>query len=505
MGTIKDRIMLWILIFCGIVSVLWFADFWFLSETKRHPIWFPLLSLALFWGVYRSIANWMLYYFISPEPTDSPEILSAERPTHAPTVDVFTTAMPGEPFEMFAETLRAIQNIQTPHQTFLLDGGNDEALIKLCQELHVTHVNCQEVQGAKAGKINYCLKHYSTSEIVFIIDPDHRPKPDLLHRVLPFFRDPHIGFVQVVQAYYNGSQSFVAEAADEQTFGFYGPTLMALNGLEIPTAIGANCIFRRKALDSIQGHAEHLAEDALTSMRIHAKGWKSVYYPYRGTEGLVPEDLGTFFKQQYKWTTGMFYLLFHEYFRLFKSFNWKAKIHYFNAGTFYFGGVASFLTLFFPIFLLLSRQYAVEFDLIEFFIHLFPYSITTFFTYIYLQRYYTHEREKRLPWRSMVLEKSTWHIYVMGFLSALLQKKVQYFPTPKNSDRSPMPLLVLPNLLIIALSIWAVIFGFVGYPNLEGGTALMIIFALLNILLLIPITAIAIIPQWNWRRSHAKS
>lgn len=498
-----ERILLWTLIVFGLLSVLWFADFWFFSSARRDPIWFPLLSVAIFWGIYRSVANWCLYFFLTPEPVllkQQPAFIDADT---LPSVDVLTTAMPGEPFDMFAETLRHIQGMSTPHKTFLLDGGNDPQLMELCRSLGVNHVDCRGVGGAKAGKINYCLRSFSTAEIVLVIDPDHRPRPDLLARILPYFQASQVGFVQIVQAYYNGKNSFVADAADEQTYGFYGPTLMSLNGLGIPTAIGANCVFRRKALDSIGGHAEHLAEDALTSMRIHAAGWSSVYYPYRGSYGLVPEDLASFFKQQYKWATGMFYLFFYEYPRLLFKFTWPARIHYFNAGTFYFGGVATFMTLFLPVFFLFSREYAVEFGLVEFLVHILPYMLTTLTTYLFLQRFYTHTQERRIPWRSLALEKGSWHIFTMGFVSALLRKKVQYIPTPKESNRAPMPILVLPHLFAILLSVGAVLFGFFGYPRIEGGTALMMFFAVLNIAFLFPITVLAFFPRWNWRENHA--
>lgn len=498
-----NRLLLWTLIVLGLFSVLWFADFWFFSDARRDPLWFPMLSVAIFWGIYRSVANWFLYFFLTPEPVNphaKPESLQAGV---VPSVDVLTTAMPGEPFAMFMETLHAIQKIETPHRTFLLDGGNDPNLIQLCQSLGVNHVDCRNIGGAKAGKINYCLKNLSNAEIVLVIDPDHRPRADIFTRILPYFADPKVGFVQIVQAYYNGKNSFVANAADEQTYGFYGPALMSLNGLGIPTAIGANCVFRRKALDSIGGHAEHLAEDALTSMRIHAEGWTSVYYPYRGSHGLVPEDLASFFKQQYKWATGMFYLFFYEYPRLVSQFSWPAKVHYFNAGTYYFGGVSTFMTLVLPVYFLFSREYAVEFGLFEFLLHLLPYMFTTLSTYFILQRFYTHSQEKRVPWRSLVLEKGSWHIFAMGFVSAILRKKVQYIPTPKESDRAPMPILVLPHIFAIILSAGAVLFGFFGYPRIEGGTALMMFFAALNIAFLLPVTFIALLPRFNWRGNHA--
>jgi len=492
-----DRVPLFLLTGLGLFSVLYFADFWFLSEARRDPAFFAVLSFAVFWGVYRSLVNWGLYFFIHKDPVHpSTEI------TESLSVDVLTTAMPGEPFSMFQDTLQAIQSMETPHNTYLLDGGNDPQLKKLCESLGVNHINCMGIEGAKAGKLNFCLENYAKSEVVFIIDPDHRPRPDLLTKTLPFFAKPEIGFVQIVQAYYNGNQSFVASAAAEQTFGFYGPTLMGLNGLGIPTAIGANCIFRRKALDSIGGHAIHLAEDALTSMRIHARGWKSAYMPYRGTSGLVPDDLAGFFKQQYKWATGMFYLLLHEYPRLFKHFSWPARFHYFNAGTFYLNGLATFLILLLPVWFLFMQVFAVEFPLPEFLGHIAPYALSNLGTYIFVQRWYTHKSEKRIPWRSLALEKGSWHVYLMAFLSLILNRRVEYLPTPKESQKQASPKMVIPHIAAIVLSLSAVSYAFLTYHRLDDGTLLMMAFALLNVLFLLPTTLVALFPSLNWRSSH---
>ena len=486
-----DRVQLLVMIAAGYLSATYFAEFWFFSPARRHPVYFALLSFAIFWGIYRSLINWYIYFFITPPPPRAT--------TRSYQVDVLTTAMPGEPFAMFEQTLTAIQSMRHPHRCFLLDGGNDPALRALCERLGVQHIDCTGVGGAKAGKINHCLQHHGRGEIVLVIDPDHRPRPDLLDRALPWFDDDRIGFVQVVQAYYNTGESFIAEGAAEETFGFYGPTQMGLNGLGIATAIGANCIFRRAALDSIGGHAVHLAEDALTSMRLHAQGWRSVYLPYRGSSGLVPADLRSFFKQQFKWSAGMFYLLFREYPRLFRRFDAAARPHYFFAGTFYFGGLATFLTLVLPIWFLFFRVFAVEFELREFALHLLPYAAAVFLSHVFAQRWYTHSSERRFPWRSLVLEKATWHVYLMGLISGVLNRKVEYLPTPKGSDRASMPRLVLPNLAIIALSAAAIAFALLTYPRLDDGTLLMIAFAAINIALLTPVTWVALFPRWNWR------
>jgi len=486
-----DRVRLLAVIGFGLLGVLYFGEFWFFGDYRRRPILFTLLSFAVFWGVFRSLINAYIHFFITP---------ALARPaTRSYSVDVLVTAMPGEPFAMFEETLTAVQALETPHRTYLLDGGNDRALAALAARLGIVHVDCRNIPGAKAGKINHCLRHHANGEIVFILDPDHRPRPDVLTRALGHFDDAQVGFVQVVQAYYNTAESFVANAAAEETFGFYGPTQMGLSGLGIATAIGANCIFRRAALDSIGGHAEHLAEDALTSMRLHAHGWRSVYLPYRGSSGLVPADLRTFYRQQLKWATGMFYLLFREYPRLFRRFPAVAKAHYFFAGTFYFNGLATFLTLLLPVVFLSLQVFAVEFPIDEFLLHLAPYMAGVVLSHAFVQRYYTHTSERRIPWRSMVLEKGTWHVYLLGLVAGLCHRKVEYVPTPKAMDRGPMWRLVVPHLAAAGLSAAAIVFALATYARLDDGTWLMMGFAALNILTLAPITVLGLFPQLNGR------
>lgn len=52
----------------------------------------------------------------------------------------------------------------------------------------------------------------------------------------------------------------MATGAAEQTYAFYGPSQISFHGMGCAVAIGANCTFRRKALESIGGHDIGLAE-----------------------------------------------------------------------------------------------------------------------------------------------------------------------------------------------------------------------------------------------------
>jgi len=484
--TLKDRIFLIILVTLAIESVIYLADWWFLGSHKKNMAFFPILSFALFWPIFRGVYTWIIYLFIDVPDMD-------KKVKEGIKVDVFTTAMPGEPYNMFEETLIAIQNIKYPHNTYLLDGGNDEKLIALCKKLGVNHIDSRDIPGAKAGKVNNCLFNHSDGEFVFIIDPDHIPKEDFFHKVLPHFEDEKVGFVQVVQAYYNTDESIVAYGAAEETFGFYGPMQMALNGLKIPTAIGANCTFRRSALLKVGGHAQDLAEDALTSMRIHSEGYKSVYLPYRGSRGLVPADLRSFFKQQLKWSNGMFNLLFKRYPKLFFKFNLSAKIHYLFAGTFYFNGVSILLMTVLPILFLFFQIYAIEMKLTDFALHMIPYIVFSMAINFYIQKWYTNEHEKGFPIKSMILDRGSWFIYVTSLYFSIIGKNIPYLPTPKTTVAGGAPELIKPHVFMSILSLLAILFVPVSYYRIDGGTILMMGFAAINIILSLPIIYIGFV------------
>lgn len=491
-----EKIVLLVLVVVAIQALAHFAEFWFLGDHRKIWWLFAILSFAIFWQPMRSLVDWAVYLCArSPKTPEQPT------QTGAATVDVVTTAMPGEPFEMFEVSLAALAAMRHPHRTFLLDGGNDPALQALCGKLGIEHVDCTGIGGAKAGKVNHALSTRCKGEFVLVIDPDHIAHPEFLDRALAAFEDDGVGFVQVVQAYHNLRESWVAHGAAEQTFGFYGPTLIGLHGLGIPTAIGANCLFRREALDSIGGHAVHLAEDALTSMRLHAEGWRSVYLPWRASHGLVPADLTAYFKQQTKWATGMFRLFLDELPSLWKRFPTSARIHYPLAGLFYISGLVAAISILLPIPLLFFQTYAIEMGVVEFLAHALPYLVASGFVHAWVQRWYSHGSEAGIPWRSMLLEKGTWHVYTMAFWHAIRGREVPYLPTPKTRGSQSALQWVWPHWVVIAASLAAVGWALATYHRFEEGTLLMIGFALANSMLLAPVAWTGTFPPKAGRKS----
>ncbi len=438
------------LICCGMLSMVLFI-LWFVNP--EHVGWQPiywLLTLALFFKLGKMIHEWYHYWSVSIPP--------APLSTKVWKVDVLTTACPGEPQEMIIRTLKAMVKIKYPHTNYLCDEGDDQILKNICNELGVIHVTRKEKIDAKAGNINNALKQ-ATGDICVVLDPDHQPIEEFLDRVLPYFEDDKIGFVQCVQGYSNQSESFIAKGAAEQTYHFYGPMMMSMNTYGTVQAIGANCTFRRKALDSIGGHAAGLSEDMHTAMQLHAKGWKSLYIPEVLTRGLVPATLSAYYKQQLKWSRGTFELLFRTYPILFKKFTWRQKIHYLTIPMYFLLGLVNFIDILIPLLALCFAQVPWEINLGDFALFFFPLCGLSLIIRLYAQRWLLEKHEIGFHMAGGLLRTASWWIFLIGFLYTIFKIKVPYIPTPKEEAHQNYWKLSIPNISVLIICVAAVSYG----------------------------------------------
>jgi cellulose synthase (UDP-forming) len=439
----RDRAGLVLLTSAGGAAVLVLGNWWFRPEHVGQPLLYVLLSLAFWYGIARIVIGWVNY-------------LGMRRAPHRPPpagmrVAIFTTSSPGEPLEMFNRTLAACSRIRYPHTTYLLDDTRDARFRQAAERFGARHLELVGIPGAKAGKINRALE-LTAEEFILVLDPDHIPFPEFLDRVLGHFDDPKMGFVQVCQAYYNQHRSFVAAGAAEQTYAYYGPTLMGMNGHGAAVAIGANCTFRRSALESIGGHGIGLAEDLVTSIRLHAAGWRSVYVPEIVSRGLVPEDLGSFYKQQLKWTRGVFEVVFAELPRLFRRLTWRQRFTYGTMGTYYLSGVTTPVYLVFPyLFLWLGIQpMRVPFE--DFLTTAGPVALFGLLVYLFAQRWLCHpEVERGIHWRGLMLKIACWPIFLTGTINAIGRAEIPYIPTSKEAVKGRFFRLAWPHLLLAAV------------------------------------------------------
>ncbi len=393
------------------------------------------------------------------------------------TVDVLTTACPGEPRGMILRTLRAMKAIRYPHRDVLCDEGDDPLLREACRQLGITHVTRKIKTDAKAGNINNALAQ-CTGEIAVVLDPDHEPSPDLIDRVLGYFEDEGVGFVQSVQAYRNQKDSFVADGAAKQTYLFYGPIMIGMHAYGTTQAIGANCVFRRAALDSIGGHATGLAEDMHTTMCLYSKGWRSVYIPEILTRGLVPSTLSAYCKQQLKWSFGSVELLLQKYPKLWRGMTGWQRLQYLMGPLYFTRGLFAAIDLAVPIVCLFFGAVAMRVDLQGFFGMYAPVAIVATVVRQLTQCWTIEERERGAHLIGGLLGAGCWFVFLQGFVCAITRRHLTYHPTPKGDDIVDSWRLVVPNLAAAALSLAAIGYGLT--VDWTPFSLFMAAFALLN-------------------------
>jgi cellulose synthase (UDP-forming) len=267
-----------------------------------------------------------------------------------------------------------------------------------------------------------------------------------------------------------------------------------MHGTGTSVAIGANCTFRRKALDSIGGHGLGLAEDLVTSIRLHGAGWKSCYVPEVLSRGLVPADLDSFLRQQLKWSRGVHDVLLHEYPRAFRRLSVHQKISYLMIGSYYVVGLTTLIYMSIPlIYLWFGAQPAVIL-LADFLKHGLPIGILGAVIYRFTQRWLCDPvRERGWHWRGTLLKIGSWNVFLRGLVLAIRGVEVPYIPTRKERHRGNFWTLARVPLLTIMLSIvtivWTVIRQLFFVPESEvlittEVTAGMVMFLMINIVLM---------------------
>lgn len=445
-----ERFTLRLMILLGVCSTGYLLLCLFRHSQVGYAPFYWVLMAGITFNCLRLLHEWYHYFSISIPATPPPQ--------HAFTVDIFTTFCAGEPHAMIVETLTAIQAIRYPHTTYLCDEANDPYLAEVCRQLGVVHVTRSNRINAKAGNINNALQ-YATGELCVVLDPDHVPAPDFLDHIVHHFNNPEVGFVQVVQAYSNMGDSLVAKGAAQQTFQFYGPIMATMNSYGTVLAIGANCTFRRAALNSIGGHAAGLAEDMHTAMQLHAKQWKSVYVPAVLTRGLVPSTLSAYYAQQLKWSRGVFELFVTTYPKLFSRFTWRQRLHYGTIPFHYFSGVVFFINFLIPILSLITGLIPFRMDMVDFALLGLPVIASVILVRHFVQRWVMEETERGFHIVGGLLFIGTWWVHILGLVYTLLRKKVPYIPTPKDDSGPDNWRLNIPNLLVLLASAGAIVYG----------------------------------------------
>lgn len=272
------------------------------------PLWLLELHAAASLGIF-TFSLWDTDSATVPLPLDSCELTIAVLiPTY------------NEPAEVLLPTVAAAVALEPAHETWVLDDGLREWVREVAESLGARYLTRSDHSHAKAGNLNHAIGTLDV-DLVAILDADHVVTADFLRHTLGYFEDPKIAVVQTPQDFYNvnsfehdRNRSWLwrqrrSYAFNEQQL-FYRAIQPGKNRWGAAFWCGTNAVVRVAALRDVGGVAdETVTEDIHTSLRMHRKGWRTVYHNEVLAYGLAARDAEQYQSQRLRWGTGAMQLL----------------------------------------------------------------------------------------------------------------------------------------------------------------------------------------------------
>lgn len=270
------------------------------------------LGLGLFGAECYALLILLLGYLQSAWPLRRQPIALPDNRNEWPTVDVFIPTY-NESLDIVRPTVFAAQNLDWPAdklRIYLLDDGRREAFREFAEATGVTYMTRDDNRHAKAGNLNRALAR-SDGDFVAIFDCDHMPVRSFLQTNMGWMlADPSCALVQTPHHFFSPDPlernlGTFRRVPNEGRL-FYG-LIQDGNDLWNATFFCGSCaILRRGPLEEVGGIAvETVTEDAHTALKLHRRGYNSVYVNIVQAAGLATESLAGHIGQRIRWARGM--------------------------------------------------------------------------------------------------------------------------------------------------------------------------------------------------------
>lgn len=359
----------------------------------------------------------------------------------------------GEPLDVIARTAAAARDMWGTHTTWILDDGDSDEVRDLAAGLGVNYLRRLTGSGAKAGNINHALSAVKC-DFFCIFDADFVPKPEFLYETLPFFGDANVAFVQTPQSYGN-LHNLISRGAGYMQTVFYRFIQPGRNHFNAAFCVGTNVVFRRAAIDDVGGmYTDSKSEDVWTSLMIHERGWRSVYIPEVLAVGDAPDTIEAYTKQQLRWATGGFEILFtHNPLNPRHPLTIDQRLMYLVTATHYLTGIM-------PGVLMLVPALEIFFDLRPVTLGTSVLSWFLFYAGFYLMQvvlaFYTLGSFR---WQVLLLAAASFPIYHQALVNAFIGKEQKWHVTGARTKKASPFTFIRPQVYLFT---FLVLTGLVG-------------------------------------------
>lgn len=435
------------------VLVTLYYLYWRVTQTLNMNV--PILAWSL-WGaeVFGALTTF-LFYFTVWRPINRKQ----PKPLEGRSVDVLIPTL-NESVAVLRTTLLACNDIEYPHRTLVLDDGGRDEVRQLAEELGCVYLARDEHKHAKAGNLNFGLKH-SEAEFVAVFDADHVPLPYFIDRLIGYFEDDKLAFAQAPQEFYN-IDSFQHRTDHKKKYIwteqnlFYSLIQPGRDKWNAAYFVGSSALMRRKALDDIDGFAtESITEDMLTSIRLHSHGWKSAFHNEHLAYGIAAETILPFHIQRVRWGIGGWQVFFRSNPLFIRGLTFSQRLCYLASLIYPFEGFQKFIFYIVPPITLFSGILPMKAMDIQYLLHFVPYYAISMFAFNEMGRGFGGS----LMLEQFSMGKFMTYMQTLGMF--LLPKKARRFKvTPKGEGRAPMRLMI-PQYTVIIVSVVAIVWALV--------------------------------------------
>jgi cellulose synthase (UDP-forming) len=308
-----------------------------LHQNLAQHIW---SSLFLTVEVGTLISSILVYFFMSRTLSRSAEAdAHYDTPYRRARVDIFIATY-NEPSDVIERTMVGALAIDHPDlRVWILDDGNRAWVRKMAESLGVHYVARDKGKHAKAGNVNNGVRIAMASDrppdFFLLLDADFVPSRNILRRALGLFDAEDVGIVQTPQHFFNPDPlqaNLLCSSVwpDEQRF-FFNVLMPSKDAWGAAFCCGTSAIFRATAFVVAGGMAtETVTEDMLTSFKLSACGYRTVFLNERLSLGLAPESILDFISQRARWCLGAIQQIFTRW-----SFHRQSQISIINRIAFF--------------------------------------------------------------------------------------------------------------------------------------------------------------------------
>lgn len=405
-----------------------------------------------------------------------------------PTVDIFIPTYT-EPEDLVKATATAAKQIDYPADKlniYIINDGSTVArrnnpatsaeawerhytLRKIAERVGVRYLTREENNHAKAGNINAALRHTS-GELVLILDCDHVPTRDILKATVGrFLADPKLFLVQTPHFFINPTPveknlSSAGNVPSENDM-FFRTMHLGFDSWNSSYFCGSAALLRRKFLDEVGGvSGETITEDAETSLKLHAKGYNSVYINRPMVCGLQPETFNDYIVQRTRWAQGMIQIFILKNPLTIKGLTWPQRICYFNSCVFWFFGIPRMIYFLAPSAFLLFGMKVYHATMTPILAYAVPHLLSTFFIMDFLYG------RSRKPLFSEIYETVQALVLIPAVFSVILHpRKPTFKVTPKGQTNlseslNPMAVPFLAILIVNFIALGLAVYKWINFP-----------------------------------------